>query len=167
MDGTFVSLAQQGFELGEELLDRVEVWAVRREQESVGAGISDCTTDALPFVAAKIVEHDDVADVQCWDEELNHPGEEDGSVDRTIDDAGCDDAVGAQSGQERHGGPAALRDPADQALTARRPTVRAGHVGLGPGLIDKDETLKINAPLIAPPTGALASDVGPLLLGGA
>jgi hypothetical protein len=43
----------------------------------------------------------------------------------------------------------------------------AGHVGLGPSLIDKDQTLGINSPLIASPAGALASDVGALLLGGA
>ena len=167
MNGALVGLAQQSFELGEELLDRVEVWAVGRQEEPVGAGVSDCATHALPFVAAKIVEHDDVADVECRDEELDHPGEEDGSIDRTIDDAGCDDAVGAQPSQERHRGPAAVWDMADQALAARRPTVRTGHVGFGPGLIDKDQALRINASLIAPPTGALASDVWPLLLGGA
>jgi hypothetical protein len=45
--------------------------------------------------------------------------------------------------------------------------VSAGHVGLGPGLIEEDQTLGINASLVASPAGALASDVGPLLLGGA
>lgn len=60
-----------------------------------------------------------------------------------------------------------MRDMANEALTAQRSAVRAGHVGLGPGFIDKDQALRINASLIASPTGALASDVGPLLLGGA
>jgi len=167
MDGPFVCLAQQGFELGEDLLDRVEVWAVWRQQKAVGTGRSDRAMDTAPLVAAEIVEHDDVADVECRDEELDHPGEEEGSVNRTIDDTGCDDAVGAQPGQERHRRPSALRDTTDQALTARRPTVRARHIGLGPGLVDKDQALGINAFLIAPPPGALASDVWPLLLDGA
>jgi len=133
----------------------------------VGASVSDRAADALGFVAAKIVEHDDIADAQGRDEELDDPSEEGGSVDRAVDDAGSNDTLGAQPGQERHRSPAAVRDTPDQALTARRPTVSAGHVGLGPGLIEEDQTLGINAFLVASPAGALASDVGPLLLGGA
>jgi hypothetical protein len=133
----------------------------------MGASVTDGAADALAFMAVEIIEHNDIADAQYWDEELDDPGEEDGPIDRAIDDAGSDDAVGAQPGEERHRGPAAVRDTADQALTSQRPTMRAGHVGLGPGLIDKDQALRINAFLIAPPPGPLARDVGPLLLGGA
>jgi len=133
----------------------------------VGARVSDGTADELPFMAAKIVEHDDIADAQCRDEELDDPREEDGSIDRAVDDARGDDAIGAQPGQERHRGPAAVRDTPDQALPARRPAVRAGHIGLGPGLVDKDQAFAINAALVASPTDALASDVGSFLLGGA
>jgi hypothetical protein len=60
-----------------------------------------------------------------------------------------------------------VRHAPDQALAARRPAVRAGHVGLRPGLVDEDQALGINASLMAPPPGPLARDVGPLLLGGA
>jgi hypothetical protein len=52
-------------------------------------------------------------------------------------------------------------------LTTRCPAVRAGHGGLGPGLVDEHQAFGINAPLVAPPAGALAGDVGPLLFGGA
>ena len=76
-------------------------------------------------------------------------------------------AVGAQSGEERHRRPAAVRDTSDQALTARRAAMRAGHVGLRPGLVDEDQTFGIKPSLIAPPPGALTRDVGSLLLGGA
>jgi hypothetical protein len=55
----------------------------------------------------------------------------------------------------------------DQALTTRRPAMRPGHIGLGPGLVDEHQALKIDATLITLPTLALARDVGPLLLGGA
>jgi hypothetical protein len=130
-------------------------------------GISNGAVDGSAFVAAKIVEDHDIAGAQCWDEELDDPGEEDRSIDRAVDDAGSDDAVGAQPGQEGHRRPAAVRDTPDQALTARRPTMRAGHIGLRPGLVDKDQALGINASLVASPAGALASDVWPLLLGGA
>lgn len=95
LDGSFLGLAHPVFDLGEDLLDRIEVRAVGRQQEAVGASVSDCATDGLAFVAAKIVEHDDIAGAQCRGEELDHPGEEDGSVDRTVDDAGRNDAVDA------------------------------------------------------------------------
>jgi hypothetical protein len=60
-----------------------------------------------------------------------------------------------------------MGNTADQPVAAWRSTVRARHVGLGPGLIDEDQALGINAPLMTSPAGALASDVGPFLLGGA
>ena len=103
-------------------------------------------------MAAQVVEYDDIASAQRGDEELGDPGEEDRSVDRAVDNAGSDDTVGAQPSQECHRRPAA---------------VRAGHIGLGPSLVDEDQALGINASLVAPPTGALAGDVGPRLLGGA
>ena len=35
----------------------------------------------------------------------------------------------------------------DEALSLRRPAAKPCHVGLGPGLIDEDQTPGINAPL--------------------
>jgi hypothetical protein len=60
-----------------------------------------------------------------------------------------------------------VRDAPDQTLTAWRAAVGAGHVGLRPGLVDEDQALGINAPLMPSPAGPLTSDVGSLLLGGA
>lgn len=165
--GTLVGFSEQGFELGEGLLDRIEVRAVGRQQEAMGAGISKGSADGLAFVTAEIVEHDDVAGAQGRDEELGHPGKEHPPVDRAVDDAGSDDPLDAQSGQERHGRPTAVRNAPDQALPARGAAVRSGHVGLGPGLVDEDQTFGIDASLIAPPPGALTRDVGSFLLGGA
>ena len=48
-------------ELGEELLDRVEVGAVGRQEEEMGAGGPDGAAGGLALVAAEIVEDDDVA----------------------------------------------------------------------------------------------------------
>jgi len=41
----------------------------------------------------------------------------------------------------------------------------AGHVGLGPGLVDEDQTGRIELALMALPALPLARDVGPVLLG--
>jgi len=48
-------------QLGEELLDRVEVGAVGRQEEHVRPGLANGAAGGLAFVAAKIVEDDDVA----------------------------------------------------------------------------------------------------------
>jgi hypothetical protein len=133
----------------------------------VGAGVADGAADQLSLVAAEIVEQDDIADPQGRNKKLDDPGEEERSIDRAVDDAGSDDAVAAQPGQEGHGGPAAVRHMRDQTLTTRRPAMRAGHAGLGPGLVDEHQALGINPALVAPPACALAGDVGPLLFGGA
>jgi hypothetical protein len=42
----------------------------------------------------------------------------------------------------------------------------AGHVGLGPGLVDEDQACRIDAALMAAPALALGGDVRPMLLGG-
>jgi hypothetical protein len=40
----------------------------------------------------------------------------------------------------------------------------AGHVGGGPGLIDEDQTLRIEVELVVEPAPPLPQDVGPVLL---
>ena len=54
-------LAQQGFEFGEGLLDRVEVGAVQREVEDASAGGLDQGAHLRPLVAGEVVHDDDVA----------------------------------------------------------------------------------------------------------
>jgi hypothetical protein len=109
VSGALVGFSKQRLELGEGLLDRVEGGAVGRQQEAMGAGVSNGATDGLAFVAAEIVEHDDVAGAQVRDEELGRLGEEQRPLDRAIDDARSDDPLDAQPGQERHRRPAAVR----------------------------------------------------------
>ena len=41
-DGPFAGFAQQGLELGEDHLDRVQVWAVGRQEEQLGADGAKC-----------------------------------------------------------------------------------------------------------------------------
>ena len=54
----------------------------------------------------------------------------------------------------------------EQTLTPRRSTMGAGHVGLGPGLVDENQAAGINAALVTLPPRALSRYVGSLLLGG-
>ena len=68
--GAFCRLAQQRFEFGEDLLDRVQVWAVGRQEEEFCASVADGFAHGLAFVAAEIVQDDDIAWFQGWNQEL-------------------------------------------------------------------------------------------------
>ncbi len=53
-----------------------------------------------------------------------------------------------------------------QTLAAPAATVGAGHVGLGPCLIDEDQAVGVQVELAIEPSLPALQDVGPLLLGG-
>ena len=59
--GTFGGLAQEMLELGEDLLDRVEVRAVGRQEEEPCAPCTDRCSDRRLLVAGEVVHDDDVA----------------------------------------------------------------------------------------------------------
>jgi hypothetical protein len=58
----------------------------------------------------------------------------------------------------------AVRHFGDEALAARGPAVKAGHVGPGPGLVDEHQARRIDALLMASPAHAVALDVRTILL---
>ena len=49
------------FELGEDLFDGIEVGAVGRQKDEVGAFVSDDGAGGLAFVAAEVVQNNDIA----------------------------------------------------------------------------------------------------------
>src|SRR4051812_12303334 len=99
-DGAFAGFSEQGFELCEDLLDWVEIGAVRREEEQLCTGCADSPTCGLSLVAAEIVQDHDVAWCEGGDEELLDPGGEELAVDRPIDHAWRIDPVMTQGGDE-------------------------------------------------------------------
>jgi hypothetical protein len=62
--------------------------------------------------------------------------------------------------------PAPLWHLGDQTLAAPTAAALAGHVGLGPGLVDENQAARIKALLVLLPPGAPAGDVRAILLGG-
>ena len=76
-------LAQECLELGEELLDRVEVWRIGRQAEQPGAARLDGRAHACDLVRAEIVQDDDVAGPQRRCEHLLDIGAEPFAVDRS------------------------------------------------------------------------------------
>ena len=164
--GSLCGFAHQVFEFGEDLFDGVEVWAVRREEHQARAACPDGGADGGVLVAGEVVEDDNVAGCQCRAKLLLDPGGEACSVDRLIEDAGRIDPVAAQGGDEGHGLPMAIGHLGMQPLALWRPAAQRGHVGLGPGLIDKDEAAGIRSALELLPLFASPGDLGAQLFGG-
>jgi hypothetical protein len=112
-DGTSGGLAQQGFELGEDLLDGIEIGAIGRQVEKMRADGLDRGAHGGALVGAEIVHDDDVAGGQRWHQELLDLGCEGLAVDRAVDHTRGSDGVVAQGGEEGAGRPVSVRDGSD------------------------------------------------------
>src|SRR5262249_28744026 len=148
------------------LLDWIEIGRVAGQEEQLGADAADQTAHSLALVTAQIVHDDDIAGAEGRDQELLNIGAKAGAVDWSVDDAGRGDAVVAQRRQEGQCPPAALRYLGDQASAATAAPMAAGHVGLGPGLVDEHQALGVKPALIRLPPAPAASDFGAILLAG-
>ena len=80
----------------------------------MGAARCDQSARFVPFVAAEIVEYDDIARLERRCEDAFDMDAEDGAVHGTVDDERRDDPDTAQGGDEGGGLPVSLRHPADQ-----------------------------------------------------
>ena len=78
--------AQMRLELGEGHFDRIEVGAVGRQKHEPGASVANGLFGGRTFVSGQIVQDDDVALLQGWDELGAHVGLEDRPVRRRVDD---------------------------------------------------------------------------------
>ena len=119
------------------------------------------------LVAAEVVHDDNVVGPQFRDQNLLDIGAEARAIDRPVDHPRGDDAVVAQGGDEGHGVPVTKGRVADQAFAAQPPAPKRGHVGLGPGFVKEHKAAQVDAALTRLPAGALAGNVGPVLLTGA
>lgn len=124
-------------------------------------GLANC----LPLVAAEIVQHDDIAGLQSRHQRLLDPGTEPLSIDRPVEQEGRLDAINAQCGEEGIGPPAPVRGLADQPCATLAPAPQWRHVGLGPGFVDEDQAGRVDALLMALPTGAAVRDLRSILFG--
>src|SRR5205085_1488663 len=109
------------FELGEDLLDGIEIGAIGRQEEELGAGGADGAADERALVAAEIIHDDDVAWLEGGQEELLDPCPEGVAIDRAVDDARRFDAVAAQGGREGQCPPASVRRFGNEPVAARAP----------------------------------------------
>lgn len=166
VDGAFVGLSQHCFELGEDLLDRVQVWTVGRQEDQVRASLTDGLAYSFALVAAEVVHDHDVALAQRGRQDLFDIGQEPVGIDWPVQDEGRGDLVASQSGEEGQGLAMAMGNLGQQPLSASAAAVGAGHVGLGPGFVDEDQASRIKTLLVALPAFPLPGHVRPILLGG-
>src|SRR5258708_9982251 len=84
-DGARGDLAQEVLDLGEDLLDRVQVRRVFRQEEELGAGGADELAYGFGFVTSEGVHDYDVAGMKRGYEDLFDIGPEALTVDGTVE----------------------------------------------------------------------------------
>jgi len=89
------TLRRRGLQLGEDLLDGVQVWAVGRQEDQVRAGFSDGLADGLSPLAVEVVHDHHIAGMERGEEHLLDVGPEPRTIDRAVEDEGRVDAIAA------------------------------------------------------------------------
>ena len=85
-DGSLVGLSEQCLELGEGLFDRIEVWTIGRQEEQLCADSANGAAHGFSLVATEIVDDDDIAGSELWNECLFDIGQEAFAIDRSVND---------------------------------------------------------------------------------
>ena len=166
LEGPLLGVSHPVLDLGEGLLDGIEVWRVWRQEPEPCPGGLDELADGDGFVAAEVVHDDDVARPERGDQQLLDIGAEAYAVDWALEDAGSDQAIAAQRTEEGQGAPVAVRGEAAQSPAPRTPAAQRRHVGLDPGLVDEHQPARIEARLPAFPALPPPGDGGMGLLKG-
>ena len=98
--GPFGRVAEQGFELGEDLFNGVEIGGVGRQEAQRGAHPCKGRPHGRTLVAAQIVHNDDIARSEGRQQALFDISQEARPVDRAIEDTRSGHAVVAQRRHE-------------------------------------------------------------------
>lgn len=165
VDGSGLGSPEQFLEFGESHLDRIEIGAVRRQEQEARAGTGDEARDFLVLMARQIVEDHRVALVQNGNENLLDIGEETLGVDRPVEHKGCNQPLAGEAGKKRRRLPMTVRGIADGACADVGPGITTRHRGRRPSLVEKNQPAA-KARLRAPPRFPALSDVGTMLFAG-
>ena len=154
------------FELGEHLLDRIEIGRVRRQEEQMRSDGAYGLSHGLTLVAAEVIEDDDIAGFERRSQLRLDVQQEAIAVNRAVEHEWSVYAIMAQGGEEGHGFPVTERSFGLEPLALGAPSPQRSHVGFSPGLVDKDQPRRIKPGLVLLPPGAVAGDVRPILFAG-
>jgi len=160
------AFSEQRFEFREEFFNGVQVGRIGRQIEHRGAGQGDGLLDTIHFVAAQVVEDDDIAAAKRGAQELLDPSQEQFSVHGAVDHHGRSQLMVAQAGDERRCFPIAEGRRIDASTTLGGTAMVSCHVGGGPGFIDKYKLLDVHRRLRFSPGAPRCLHVLALLLAG-
>ena len=163
------ALREQGFELGEGLLDRVEVGAVGRQIEQLALRPPRLTarTPCALVAGSEIVHDDDVARAcRSGTRTCSTRPRKAAAVDRSVENHRRDHAAQCAA-RRRRSWSSSVHDGTltAQSFAFRRPAVAARHVGRGPGLVDEHQAVGLEVELGFEPGLAALHNVRAILLG--
>jgi hypothetical protein len=128
------------FSFAKDLLQRIEVGAVRWQEDEPCIDGADNPADRAPLGEPRLSITTISPGCSVGTRHLLDIGEEALAIDRRVNDAGRGDAVMPECRKEGHCTPMAVRDLSPEREPASPPAMGTGHVGLCPRLIDEDET---------------------------
>ena len=143
--------SEEALQLGEDLLDGIEVRAVGREVEQPRPGGLDGLAHPRHLVGLQVVEDDGVARLEHGHERVGDVGSEACAVGGSVEQGSGTQAIAAQGGGDRGGLVMPVRDGEAAALAPRGPTVAARHVGGCGGLVEEDQSVGIEGVLVREP----------------
>ena len=120
--------------------------------------------DRGTLVGRQAVHHDHIARQQRRPEHLANVGAEDLGGHGAVEHQRRDDPVPWQTGDKGAGFPMPMRDRRPTGLAARATAVAPGHVGGGPGFVEKDQAPELQPWLVGAPGRACGDQVGAVLL---
>lgn len=164
VEGSGSHASEQCLEFGEDLLDRVEVGAIRRQVEQMHLSVFEALADACHLVGRQVVDDDDAARHHFGDQAFLQPLAEDHAVHRAWQKLWGEDAVMDQSGDKGRGHPVTMGCFGEQLLALLTPAMGAGHRRVCSGLIDEHEAGEVKIGLARLPELARQGDIGPILL---
>jgi hypothetical protein len=158
--------AQEGFQFGKGLLDRVEVWAVGREEAEERTDGLDRRQDVGLFVDRQVVEDDDVARPECRGQNLLHVRQEARVVDRSVEDGRRGQSLEAQSGDHGVCLPVTAWCVVVEALATRTAAVAPQEIRCHATFIEEHILAHVADRQPVVPLATLCDDIRPSLLVG-
>lgn len=157
--------ADQGLQLGEAQLDRIEVRAIGWQVPERGPGGLDRALNAGDFVRAEVVGDDDVAGLQGRHQDLVDVGPEALAIDRAVEDPRGGQPRDPQRGEKGARLPAPAGGVVVDARAARRPAVAPEQIVGDPGFVQEDEMGGIPGRRRRVPRDPRGRDVRPIVFG--
>jgi hypothetical protein len=147
-----LGLSQERLELGEGLLDRVEIGRVFRQEQEPGVALGQGLRRTRAFVDVQIVSANEVrrgdhlvAGFKAWGELCADIAVECGAINGSLDDPGGNKLMAAQARNEGLRSPLAEGSIGDEPLSLQVAPAQGRHVGLDARLVDEDQTPRLAA----------------------